>query len=138
MWPQHMVLLTWFYGSKDTVMETLRQTLADLEPLKIKVGQLSSLSEEPVNLLDPLSAEQVTTLHNHLLGSFAAAGFVPEHMEHMGDGYIPHISIKKPHQRLRMGEILNVDKLYLIAETDRARHMRQVVGEVALNAKPTA
>lgn len=138
MWPQHMVLLTWFYGYQDAVMNTLQDSITHFEPFKIKVGQLSHLSEEPVNLLDESSAKQVTKFHNQLLKSFAAAGLVPEHMEHMGNGYIPHISIKKPHQRLRPGEILTVDKLHLIAETDRAHHMRQVVGEVDLNAKPAA
>lgn len=138
MWPQHIVLLTWFYGHKDMVVDVFQRAVTGFEPFKITVGQPSSLSEEPVNLLEKSAAEQVYKLHNHILRTFAQQGMSPERMEHMGQGYIPHISIKKPHSRLRIGEALTVDKLYLIVETDRAHHMRQVVGEVSLNAKPAA
>jgi hypothetical protein len=138
MWPQHMTIITWFTGTKEAILEVLVRTLEEAEAFEIKIGEQSSLSDEPVYLLDKQSAATVLHFHNLILERLAAEGLAPERSDHMGLGYIPHISIKRPHPRLRMGEILTVDKVHLIAETDRSQHMRQVVGEVSLDANPAA
>lgn len=132
-WPLHVTIVPVFHA--DATVDELVEALQDAPPGAIEVTagddeRFGPGASIPVTVIEP--SPGILALHRALLAALAPLEPVIESARYSGDGYRPHVTIRK-FGRVERGETLVLTQLAVV-DMEPGQHlgMRKVLGVVGL------
>jgi 2'-5' RNA ligase len=118
-WPLHITLVPWFLcGLPDKLDMELARALAGLQQFDVRVGDetmFGSKKNMRVNLIEP--NDQLSKLHQILLGKVRQLGQLDTDEQFTGEGYRAHITHVRDRFR-SSGDKVRIDSIHLTELTD--------------------